>query len=369
VGRHAVRMLLLMMLLSTTNLHRPLCAPSPPDPLVAGMLTGYESVCYDVFRGSPPNKEAAGLIQLIAKAGASDDGHISREEAGSKWVWTKLHEFGFERDPATDRLAAPPDVLERLVRDQNAARMRVHQEAAASREELLTVAIEALGQKHAAWSGEIGGAREALRHFSQGAGKELAAGPFLLGVAVLLREQATSQETQVWTCARATFLNGGDSFCEQVGEGDYHLLWPPLPKDVAAGGGGAVSHQLPSPALPSGPPVRTGCVGAWRLGYSAIRGISGGADGGRRLQSRCRPQTPFRPSALPQSAVTCHATALCEHVASMPPACGGPEGLMLLLPLRPGLDESAWVVSTAAWTAAELRAIAGVAERQVKRIW
>ena len=173
----------------------------------------YEAICYDTFRGSPPHGDASSLLQLVGKA--SSDGTVPRDDAmrSSEWLLATLLELGFVDEGSA--LRAPDGLCETLIREQNSARTRVHQEAAVKREALLSSLIAQAATADANEASDVSAGREALRALMADWGSAVATGPLLMGAAALLRAQASSADRcQVWSCSRATVLNGGDEFCE-----------------------------------------------------------------------------------------------------------------------------------------------------------
>ena len=175
--------------------------------LVAAMASNFESVCYDVFRGNPPHPSAPNLLQCVSGAAAAD-GAVPLPE--SEWVAASLAALGFvQADGGTMR--AEPELVQRLVREQNAARARVHADAAAAREAILDRSLASSADDTV--EPDLGAARAAVRKFVRTFDGP-ASGPLLCGAAALLRAQSGAERLQVWTCDRAALLNGGDAFCE-----------------------------------------------------------------------------------------------------------------------------------------------------------
>ncbi|KAL1526358.1 hypothetical protein AB1Y20_015072 [Prymnesium parvum] len=178
---------------------------------MAGAST-YSRICYEVFSGHPPHEDASTLLQLVALAASRQ---IVRHEEirSSAWLASVLQEVGFVEDE--EGLRAPEGLCERLTTEQNQARARVHAEAAEQREELLASLLGQAAREGAREKVDIGSGRDALRAFASEWCNAVSVGPLLLGIAALLRAQAShSQTRQVWVASRASVLNGGDSFCK-----------------------------------------------------------------------------------------------------------------------------------------------------------
>ncbi|KAL3903404.1 MAG: hypothetical protein SGPRY_011688 [Prymnesium sp.] len=167
----------------------------------------YEQICYRVFSGEAPHADAATLLQLVGKA--SSTGAIPREEIPqSEWLLSELCALGFVEEKSV--LLAPEGLCSALIKQQNQARARVHEEAASRREALLSSLLTQPGQPQV----DLGSARDSLRCFAHEWGEAVAAGPLFLGIGALLRSQASHPTAlQVWALSRATVLNGGDEFC------------------------------------------------------------------------------------------------------------------------------------------------------------
>lgn len=139
---------------------------------------------------------------------------------GREWIKETLILCGFELQP-DGSLRASDDTLDQLRGEQNTARRQVHAEAAAAREALLTTQLKALSAaspEAAAAATTLGLGRAALRDFLFTFDGQPAAGPFLLGVAALLRTQALSGTSTAhqWRLERAAVLNGGDEFVRRA---------------------------------------------------------------------------------------------------------------------------------------------------------
>ena len=95
----------------------------------------YHDICYAVFRDKElPHPAAPQLLQCVARAGSHPNGVLDLEDDGA-WLRSQLLEIGFADDGAV--LRADATLIERLQKEQNAARLLVHKEAAAAREALL----------------------------------------------------------------------------------------------------------------------------------------------------------------------------------------------------------------------------------------
>lgn len=207
--------------------------------LIAMASATYHDICYAVFREkSLPHPAAPELLQCVSTAGAHPEGLLKLDEVTlpaeqTAWLRSKLLEIGFVDGSEAAALRAEPALIDRLVKEQNAARRLVHKEAEAQREQLLDALLRgeappptqdrptsspARRAPSASSQGRpesgFGGARAALDAFCAGdAARELARGPLLLGAAALLRAQSEQPtERQAWACDRAVLLNGGDAF-------------------------------------------------------------------------------------------------------------------------------------------------------------
>lgn len=199
----------------------------------------YHDVCYAVFRQKGlPHPAAPELLQCVSTAGAHPEGLLKLDEVTlpaeqTAWLRSQLLEIGFVDGADAAALRAEPALIDRLVKEQNAARRLVHAEAEAEREQLLDKLLRgeampptqdrpssspARRAPSASAQGRpesgFGGARAALDTFCAGGlARELARGPLLLGAAALLRAQSEQPAvSQAWTCDRAVLLNGGDAF-------------------------------------------------------------------------------------------------------------------------------------------------------------
>ena len=105
------------------------------------IMSSYRDICYSVFSNKDlPHPAAPALLQCVARAGSSAglvevDASLSEEDAA--WLQSKLREIGFEDDESQSALRADPELIDRLIKDQNSARVLVHKEAQTRREALL----------------------------------------------------------------------------------------------------------------------------------------------------------------------------------------------------------------------------------------
>jgi len=183
---------------------------------------------YAVLSGTPRHVAAPALLECIGCAGAeggtvvldSMPAAASLSPEGREWIKETLVLCGFELQP-DGSLRASDDTLDQLRSEQNTARRQVHADAAVAREALLTAqlkALSAVSSDAAAVATTLGLARAGLRDFLSAFDGQPAAGPFLLGVAALLRTQALSSTATAhqWRLERAAVLNGGDEFVRRA---------------------------------------------------------------------------------------------------------------------------------------------------------
>ena len=197
--------------------------PKSPSP--------FEEHAFTIFSSSLSSHVAApALLECLAQVGSAEDGALFLEkfpavealpEEQREWVRRTLLACGFELR-SDGALRASEEVLEKLRKEQNAARKRAHAEAAAARERILSNALRQLEQSCAANDKQqpltLAQARRALSKFLAAFDGQPAVGPLLLGLAALLRAQAASPsgEGRRWLVDRAAILNGGDQFVKRA---------------------------------------------------------------------------------------------------------------------------------------------------------
>jgi hypothetical protein len=210
----------LTMSASSGKLSEPLLTAAADD------ATPFEAHAFSVF-SSEPSSHVAAPVLLDCLAHAADDAGLFLDKAPDsaaalsdeqrEWVRRTLVACGFELK-ADGVLHASADVLDRLRKEQNAARKRAHADAAATRERLLSDALRRLDAsvEAAPQPLTLGAARFALSKFLVAFHGQPAVGPLLLGLAALLRAQATALDgtARCWILERAAILNGGDAFVD-----------------------------------------------------------------------------------------------------------------------------------------------------------
>lgn len=225
-------LLLFLVVVTSSSLARTISMPattrSQTNAAAADSASGspLEQQAFGVFAGAPEHAAAPALLEVISMMEGGDDNLLELDalpgahapaltKEDREWLGRTLIACGFDMLP-DGKLKASHETLDRLRKEQNAARRRAHAVAEESRKALLTAQLKEL-QRTEASPRTLAQARAALRTFLLAFDGQPAVGPVLLGCSALLRAQGTSGGGgQCWVVDRAALLNGGDAFVRQA---------------------------------------------------------------------------------------------------------------------------------------------------------
>ena len=166
-----------------------------------------------------------------------------------EWLERVLGAHGFVAAEGT--LALSEELISVLHQERNDARRRLHAEAEAAREKLLSKLLHSTFDSAAAAKRPSSGGRAHMRRalgavnsFLERHAREPACWPALNGVSTLFEAQATSAEELTWCCDRETLLNGGDAFVEHIVPLLGELALTPPASALSTAEEGRASNQL-----------------------------------------------------------------------------------------------------------------------------